>query len=496
MKKWIGSCLTCAVVLAGAMAMAQEPGVVKPELVLREIVKGMPRGEQQEVRVVEVAFQPGDRTLFHTHRFPVTVYVLGGAFTMEMEGREPVTVKAGQSMMMPPQVKMTGYNRSGTEPLRLVAFYVSDPETPFLDPIREGEGRAERHSMLLVLVLALAASDGPHRSATLEPQLGASHSWAARSSTGRTLGGSWTFQVDAETGHVTGTWTVNDADRPGCRARRLVRGEIARRLDGRLARDGVGQRHRVCRHVGGRHGPEGDRLVGGSVQGGRQGRRQRPLAGGPPVGHLVDTGLRMTIAAPARDTIVNPLTSEEVTFVLTAGETNGEKAVVEIRIGPKAKGPPLHYHSAFTETFEVLEGELTLRVGSTTRRLTAGERLTVAVNQRHTFWSESDRPTRFRGTIEPASADVEHCFRIAFGLARDGLLSPSGVPKRLSHLAILATMSQSHLAGPASILGPIFRLLARTPGVRRTREALIRQDRPPADSDSLHVQHFDGEARA
>lgn len=188
----------------------------------------------------------------------------------------------------------------------------------------------------------------------------------------------------------------------------------------------------------------------------------------------------MTLTAPARDTIVNPLTSEEVTFVLTAGETHGEKSVVEIRIGPKATGPPLHYHSTFTETFEVLEGELTLRVGSTTRRLTAGERLTVAVNQRHTFWSESALPTRFRGTIEPASADFEHCFRIAFGMARDGLLRPSGVPKRLSHLAILATMSQSHLAGPASILGPIFRLLARTPGVRRTRDALIRRYCPGA----------------
>ena len=32
-------------------------------------------------------FQPRDRTLFHTHRFPVTVYVLEGVFTMEMEGR-------------------------------------------------------------------------------------------------------------------------------------------------------------------------------------------------------------------------------------------------------------------------------------------------------------------------------------------------------------------------------------------------------------------------
>jgi quercetin dioxygenase-like cupin family protein len=66
----------------------------------------------------------------------VTVYVLEGEFTLEMEGRAPVTVKAGQAMVEPPQVKMTGYNRSSTEPLRVVIFYVSDPDTPFLDPVQ------------------------------------------------------------------------------------------------------------------------------------------------------------------------------------------------------------------------------------------------------------------------------------------------------------------------------------------------------------------------
>ena len=53
-----------------------------------------------------------------------------------MEGHQPVTVKAGQAMMEPPHVKMTGYNRSATEPLRVVIFYVSEPDTPFLDPIQ------------------------------------------------------------------------------------------------------------------------------------------------------------------------------------------------------------------------------------------------------------------------------------------------------------------------------------------------------------------------
>jgi len=116
-------------------SMAQEQSAAKPPPpLLREIVQGMPRGEGQEVRVLTATLKPGEKTPFHTHRFPVTAYVLEGTFTLEMEGRAPVTVKAGQAIVEPPRVKMTGYNRSSTEPMRVVIFYVSDPDTPFLDP--------------------------------------------------------------------------------------------------------------------------------------------------------------------------------------------------------------------------------------------------------------------------------------------------------------------------------------------------------------------------
>lgn len=114
-------------------AAAQEPA--RPNLVLKEVVGGMPRDERQEVQVLTATIAPGQSTVFHTHRFPVTVYMLEGAFTLEMEGREPVTVRAGQSMVEPPNVRMTGYNRSATETIRLVIFYVADPGTPFLDVV-------------------------------------------------------------------------------------------------------------------------------------------------------------------------------------------------------------------------------------------------------------------------------------------------------------------------------------------------------------------------
>ena len=102
---------------------------------LSELVSGMPKGEKQQIRVLTATLKPGDKTVLHTHRFPVTLYILEGAFTLELEGRAPVTIKAGEAMIEPPNVKMSGYNHSTTEPMRVVTFYVSDSNTPFLDPI-------------------------------------------------------------------------------------------------------------------------------------------------------------------------------------------------------------------------------------------------------------------------------------------------------------------------------------------------------------------------
>ena len=122
----------------GSPAWAQQhgaaaPNVAKPNMVLQQVVEGLPTDAKQTVRVMTATFKPGDQTVYHTHRFPVTVYVLEGAFTLELDGRPPLTVKAGEALVEPPKVPMTGYNRSATEPTKVVIFYVSANDTPFLD---------------------------------------------------------------------------------------------------------------------------------------------------------------------------------------------------------------------------------------------------------------------------------------------------------------------------------------------------------------------------
>jgi quercetin dioxygenase-like cupin family protein len=133
MKRWLASGLALAGVVLSLTAAAQEANLAKPNLVLKTVVEGMPQGDKQEVSVLNATFKPGDKTVFHTHRFPVTVYVLEGTFTLDLEGRPTVSVKAGEAFVEPPAVKMTGYNKSATEPLKVLIFYVGEPNTPFLD---------------------------------------------------------------------------------------------------------------------------------------------------------------------------------------------------------------------------------------------------------------------------------------------------------------------------------------------------------------------------
>jgi quercetin dioxygenase-like cupin family protein len=136
MRNSIVITLALAALVAPLTSKAQERGPAKPPPpLLSEIVQGMPKGDKQQVRVLVATLKPGETTPFHSHRFPVTVYVLEGTFTLEMDGRAPVVAKAGQAIVEPPDVKMTGYNR-GSEPMRVVIFYVSDPDTPFLDVVR------------------------------------------------------------------------------------------------------------------------------------------------------------------------------------------------------------------------------------------------------------------------------------------------------------------------------------------------------------------------
>lgn len=116
----------------GVTRSAQDEGMAKLTPLHRELVKGMPGLPEQEVRVLFATLLPGDVTPHHSHRFPVTVYMTEGTFTLDLDDRAPVSIEAGQVFIEPAGVAMTGRNK-GDVPARMVLFYVCEPGVPFAD---------------------------------------------------------------------------------------------------------------------------------------------------------------------------------------------------------------------------------------------------------------------------------------------------------------------------------------------------------------------------
>jgi quercetin dioxygenase-like cupin family protein len=117
----------------GVTRSAQALGMAKLTPLHRENAADMPRSEIQEVRVLDAVLLPGDVTPRHSHRHPVTVFVLEGTFTLQLDGRDPVRVGPGEVFVEPAHVPMTGSNMGDTR-LRTLLLYVSEPDEPFADP--------------------------------------------------------------------------------------------------------------------------------------------------------------------------------------------------------------------------------------------------------------------------------------------------------------------------------------------------------------------------
>lgn len=117
----------------GVTRSAQVSGMAKLTPLHRELVAGLPKTAEQEVRVLFATLLPGDVTPYHSHRFPVTVYMLEGAFTLELDNSEPVLIESGQVYVEPAGINMTGRNK-GDVPARMALFYVCEPDAPFADP--------------------------------------------------------------------------------------------------------------------------------------------------------------------------------------------------------------------------------------------------------------------------------------------------------------------------------------------------------------------------
>ena len=170
-------------------------------------------------------------------------------------------------------------------------------------------------------------------------------------------------------------------------------------------------------------------------------------------------------------TIVNPIIGDEVTYVQTSNETNGEKTVLKLKLVPGG-GNAKHYHTSFDATFELIEGSLNIQVGKNKTILAIGDKVTACKNELHCFYADPDQSATFQITTVPGNSGFENAMAITYGLARDGETNRKGIPK-FKYVPVLFTMSDTNIPGIFSLLGKYFARKAKKPKSIQLQEELI-----------------------
>ncbi|MCB0609778.1 MAG: cupin domain-containing protein [Lewinellaceae bacterium] len=126
-------------------------------------------------------------------------------------------------------------------------------------------------------------------------------------------------------------------------------------------------------------------------------------------------------------TIVNPLSGQELKFLRTSKDTQGQLLEMEARYPAHSKEPAPHFHPEQDEFFEVLDGEMTVRIHGGLQVLRKGDKLHIPRGTVHSMWNHRDHPTLVSWKVVPAM-DTEQFFETFYGLAAEGKVNASGKP--------------------------------------------------------------------
>jgi quercetin dioxygenase-like cupin family protein len=98
------------------------PGITPEELV-RTTVPGAPGKLALTTRVT---YEPGARVRKHYHTSQIVFYILEGAMVVQEDGREALTLKAGDAHLVRPGTVHTHWNASPTAKLVFTEFILVD----------------------------------------------------------------------------------------------------------------------------------------------------------------------------------------------------------------------------------------------------------------------------------------------------------------------------------------------------------------------------------
>lgn len=119
-----------AMTIAGGFALhaafAQQSGVTRTDLQRHDL-----SAPGREVIQVRVELAPGVAFPMHSHPGEEIIYVIEGLLEYQVEGKPPVTLKAGDVLFIPARTNHSAKN-PGTEPGAELATYVVEKGKPLV----------------------------------------------------------------------------------------------------------------------------------------------------------------------------------------------------------------------------------------------------------------------------------------------------------------------------------------------------------------------------
>ena len=133
MSKKIVLGLVVAVLLGvvAIQAQAPAPSGIKRTVLLKEDIAPMPA---MTAYVAEGELAPGVESGWHTHPGHDFTYIRSGEGILEVEGKQPQTLKAGVAIHNLPGVVHNVRNPSNTEPLKYSSVYIIEQGKPVAAP--------------------------------------------------------------------------------------------------------------------------------------------------------------------------------------------------------------------------------------------------------------------------------------------------------------------------------------------------------------------------
>lgn len=148
-----------------------------------------------------------------------------------------------------------------------------------------------------------------------------------------------------------------------------------------------------------------------------------PADGGP--------GASTAVIRPAGEGDTIALGGSSAVFKAELGDGDGTFSLTETVIAPGFPGPVLHRHETFADSFYVLEGTLTVRVGDATVEAAPGSFVFVPPGTAHTFSNPGAQPVRLLNLMAPGGFE-QYLKEVARSL-------PAGAPPDPAAMAEIAS---------------------------------------------------------